>query len=121
MSDEKVSIVTDVTFIAKACHEANKAYCESLGDNSQKHWDEAAEWQRESAVKGVLFRLNNPNAPASAQHDSWMQEKVDAGWVYGETKDAEAKTHPCIVPYDQLPEEQRKKDSLFQAIVDALK
>lgn len=110
-----------ILFIAMACHEANKAWCESVGDYSQKHWHEAEEWQRESAVKGVQFRLDNPNASESAQHDSWMAEKVAAGWVYGETKDAEAKTHPCIVPFHELPEHQQKKDKLFCAIVDALK
>lgn len=112
---------TMIIFIAMACHEANKAWCEANADLSQQHWGEAQEWQRTSAIKGVEFRLNNPNAGPDAQHNSWMKEKVDGGWVYGEVKDAEAKTHPCIVVYDQLPEFQRKKDALFCAIVDALK
>lgn len=106
--------------IAIVCHQANKAWCENHGDNSQKDWDEAEEWQRSSAIKGVEFKITNPTAPDSAQHDAWMKDKVDAGWVYGEIKDAEAKTHPCIVPFDQLPEFQQKKDKLFQAIVSAL-
>ncbi len=107
--------------IAKMCHEANKIWCEQNGDGSQKSWDDAEEWQRESAVKGVVFKLENPDAGHDAQHNSWMKEKVDAGWVYGEVKDAEAKTHPCIVPFEQLPIFQQKKDALFCAIVDALK
>lgn len=110
-----------IVFIALACHEANKAWCQGNNDNSQKHWNEAEEWQRESAIKGVEFRLNNPDAGEDTQHNAWMKDKTDAGWVYGETKDAEAKTHPCIVPFDQLPEFQQKKDKLFCAIVDALK
>jgi hypothetical protein len=107
--------------IAMVCHEANKAYCDSIGDFSQKDWFNAEPWQRESARKGVDFILNNPDAPDSATHDSWMKEKVESGWVYGEVKDAEKKTHPCIVPYEQLPIEQQKKDALFKAIVNALK
>ena len=91
------------------------------GNRTQKHWDEAEQWQRDSAILGVQFRLNNPDAKEDAQHNAWMKDKVDAGWVYGEMKDAEKKTHPCIVPFEQLPEFQRKKDSLFCAIVDALK
>ena len=110
-----------VTTIAIVCHEANRAWCKANDDDSQKPWDEAEEWQRQSAVKGVEYRLENPDAPASAQHDAWMADKVADGWVYGEVKDPEAKTHPCLVPYNQLPEQQRKKDHLFQAIVDALK
>jgi RyR domain len=107
--------------IAEVCHEANKAWCEANGDNSQKHWSEAEQWQRDAAIKGVDFRINNPDAGHDAQHNSWMQEKINDGWVYGELKDAKGKIHPCIVPFDELPEFQKKKDILFCAIVDALK
>lgn len=107
--------------IAIVCHQANKAWCENHGDNTQKDWDEAEDWQRSSAVIGVDFRLNNPNAAESAQHDAWSKDKTDAGWVYGEEKDPLKKTHPCLVSFDQLPEFQQKKDKLFCAIVDALK
>ncbi len=111
----------DVIQIATMCHEVNKLWCEANGDFSQKNWELAEDWQRESAVKGVQFRIDNPDAGHDAQHNSWMKEKVDQGWVYGEVKDPEAKTHPCIVPFDQLPEFQQKKDALFCAVVDALK
>jgi len=107
--------------IAIVCHEANRGWCFVNDDSSQKSWNDAEEWQRESAVKGVIFRMENPNAGEDTQHNAWMKDKVDAGWVYGETKDAEKKTHPCIVPFHDLPEFQQKKDKLFCAIVDALK
>ena len=107
--------------IAMICHQANKAWCESLGDMSQKNWDEAPEWQKDSAIKGVLFHFNNPEAGDSASHDNWMKDKLADGWVYGETKDVEKKTHHCLVPFDQLPLEQQRKDKLFRAIVHALK
>jgi len=107
--------------IAKVCHEANKQWCEANNDFSQKHWNEAEQWQRDSAVKGVEFRLNNPEAGHDAQHNSWMEEKVAQGWIYGDIKDPVAKTHNCIVPFEKLPEFQKKKDSLFASIVDSLK
>lgn len=107
--------------IAIICHQANKAWCENQGDNSQKDWDQAEEWQRQSAVKGVEFRLENPNAPESAQHDAWSKDKIENGWKYGREKDPEKKEHPCLVPFNELPEFQQKKDKLFCAIVDALK
>lgn len=106
--------------IARVCHEANRAYCASIGDASQVAWDDAPQWQRDSAVNGVIFCLANPDAPPSANHDSWLAEKERAGWRYGPVKDAEAKTHPCFVTYDQLPIEQQKKDALFKAVVAAL-
>ena len=106
--------------IARVCHEANRAYCATIGDPSQIPWGDAPEWQRISAIKGVEFSLANPEAPASASHDSWLEEKRATGWKYGPVKDADAKTHPCFVPYAELPLEQRRKDALFWVIVAAL-
>lgn len=107
--------------IAKVCHEANRAYCESIGDTSQLKWEDAPEWQRESAIKGVEFAIANPDAPPSASHESWLAEKQATGWKYGPVKDPDKKEHPCFVSYDELPAEQRAKDHLFQAVVQALK
>ena len=111
----------NVSQIANVCHEANRAYCETIGDESQKPWQEAEQWQRDSAIKGVEFALANPTAPASAQHDAWLADKERDGWKYGAVKNPETKEHPCCVPYDQLPAEQRVKDYLFKAIVNAFK
>jgi hypothetical protein len=108
----------DVEQIARVCHEANRAWCEANGDDSQKPWDEADEWQRESARKGVEVAL--AGSTSESQHQAWCQQKYDDGWRYGEAKDAEKKTHPCLVPYDELPEEQQRKDTLFRAVVFAL-
>lgn len=109
--------------IAAVCHAANEEYCRNLGDFSQPSWDEAPDWQRSSAISGVQFHLANPEAGDSASHDNWMAQKIADGWVYGEVKDPEASppTHPCIVPFDELPPEQQGKDRLFRAIVHALK
>ncbi len=107
--------------IARICHEANRAYCETMEDGSQVPWDEAPGWQRTSAMNGVDLHLANRHLPASASHESWMDEKVRDGWVYGEVKDAELKTHPCIVPFEELPPEQQAKDHCFKAIVSAFR
>ena len=106
--------------IAKVCHEVNRAYCASLGDNSQPEWSAAPEWQRESALKGVLFHIEHPDSKPSNSHESWLAEKYAAGWKFGPTKDPEKKEHPCFVPYERLPKEQQAKDHLFKAIVSAL-
>lgn len=111
-----------VNTIAKICHEANRAYCKAqMADNSQPEWENAPSWQIESAIKGVEFCLDNPDAPASANHDSWLKHKLNDGWKYGEVKNPETKEHPCCVSYDQLPEEQKAKDYLFKYIVEGLR
>lgn len=109
-----------INSVAMICHEANRAYCRSIGDDSQPAWEDAPEWQQSSAVNGVAFHVANPDAGDSATHDNWMAEKVADGWVYGPVKDPEAKQHPCMVPFDELPIEQQRKDTLFRAIVHAL-
>ena len=110
----------DEKAIAKICHEVNRAYCEAIGDSSQKPWDEAEAWQRKSAIEGVQFALGSPDAPASAQHESWLAAKAKDGWKFAPVKDTAKKEHPCFVPYDQLPLEQRVKDYLFKGVVAAM-
>lgn len=111
----------DVKDIARACHEANRGLCIAFGDNSQKPWAEAPDWQQESAIKGVYFHLNNPDATPEDSHKSWLEEKRRNGWKYGPVKDEANRTHPCFVDYLSLPPEQRVKDHVFRAIVHALK
>jgi hypothetical protein len=109
--------------IARIAHETNRAYCASIGDHSQPSWDLAPEWQRLSAIKGVEFHLaaheRGETPSPSASHESWLEEKRADGWTYGSVKDAAKKEHPCFVPYDELPVEQRLKDYLFGNIVAA--
>lgn len=107
--------------IAQVAHEINKAYCEAIGDNSQPEWDDAPEWQKNSAIQGVIFHLENPNAGPDASHNNWLKQKWDEGWKYGEVKNLETKEHPCFLPYELLPVEQRVKDFLFKQVTNSLK
>jgi hypothetical protein len=106
--------------IAEVCHEANRAYCRVLGDFSQPSWQISPEAQKQSLIKGVQFRLANPDAPAEAQHQAWLKDKLSDGWQYGPTKNPEQKLHPCCRPYLDLPLAQRLKDRLFGSIVESL-
>lgn len=102
--------------IARVTHEVNRAYCAAHGDLSQPPWDEAPEWQRVSAVEGVVKALDNPGLTPEESHQHWMASKHADGWTFGEEKDAVAKTHPCLVPYYQLNDAQRAKDHIFLAV-----
>ncbi len=106
--------------IARVAHEVNRAYCQALGDNSQLSWEEAPQWQKDSALAGVQMHIDDPSAGPEASHESWMAQKVADGWVYGSEKDPVAKTHHCLVPFKDLPVEQQVKDYLFRAVVHAL-
>lgn len=108
----------NIETIAKVAHQINKAYCESIGDDSQPDWANAPDWQKESAMAGVEFHLANPNASPKDSHDSWLAGKK--GWKYGPVKDEKKKLHPCLLPYEQLPVAMKTKDYLFRCIVTEL-
>lgn len=109
---------TTIEACARAAHEVNRAYCASLGDRSQPAWEEAPDWQRDSARNGVRAVLaGGPEHTPEKSHEGWFAQKIAEGWVYGPVKDPAAKTHPCCVPYAELPESQRSKDYLFIAVV----
>lgn len=110
----------NVLQIAIIVHEANRAYCSVLGDDSQPSWQNAPEWQKASAILGVGMHVDNPNASAEDSHKSWLKQKEQEGWTYGPIKDSVKKEHPCFCPYSELPEEQKRKDYLFKGIVHAL-
>ena len=113
----------NVEQIAQVAHEANRAYCTSIGDESQPPWSHAPSWQRDSAIHGVEFHLRSLRSGVepspSASHESWLKEKAEAGWKYGSVKDPDKKEHPCFLPYDKLPAEQKQKDFLFIGVVKA--
>jgi uncharacterized protein YodC (DUF2158 family) len=109
-----------VEAIARVAHEANRAYCVTIGDLSQVEWTLAPSWQRDSARLGVRKILAGEVTRPEQSHESWLAEKRAEGWQYGPVKDPEKKEHPCFVPYEALSIEQRYKDHLFLAVVRAL-
>ena len=112
--------ILNIVAIASIAHALNRAYCEAIGDQVPPVWDETTPEHQNSLIKGVELHLSNPNATPEESHLSWLKVKEAEGWVYGEVKDAEAKTHPCIRPYSELPESQRAKDYLFRQTVHSL-
>ena len=107
--------------IAMLCHSINAAYCQSLGDESQLAWEDTPDSHQQSLIAGVEMHLANPQATPEQSHESWYKQKEAEGWIYGEVKDLEKKEHPCFLPYDELPLEQKAKDYLFRATVHLMK
>lgn len=70
--------------VAELCHEANRVLCSLDGDCSQPTWENGPDWQKQSAINGVKFHLNEPNADHKASHNCWMTEKLANGWKYAE-------------------------------------
>jgi hypothetical protein len=106
--------------IARVAHEINRAYCASVGDLSPKPWEKLSPAQQAGMVAGVEYHLANPDSTPQQQHEAWMAARVADGWTHGEKKDDDAKTHPALLPYDQLPQETRSKDWIFKMVVTQL-
>lgn len=43
-------------------------------------------------------------------HEVWAQNRMNEGWTYGVRRDDNAKKHPCLVPYEELPESEKEYD-----------
>lgn len=43
-------------------------------------------------------------------HEVWSRNRMNEGWTYGPERDDAKKTHPCLVPYEELPESEREYD-----------
>lgn len=109
----------NVNDIAQVCHEANRALQLIQNDPGVPVAAPWAEFHDQAVVvEGVKLAIEG--ATPEELHEEWVAAKLGDGWSYGEVKDVEAKTHPCIADYDALPREQRAKDELFQGVVRAL-
>ncbi len=106
--------------IARIAHEANRAYCAAHADYSHVSWEQTPPILRDSIVSGVMEKIANPGITPEESHDLWLDGKINYGWKYGEEKSIENKTHPCMVPYEELSPEHRVKDHLLTSIVTAV-
>ena len=101
-----------IDFVAQIRHLCWCSYQVGVG---QPYNVEANEDQIESQRDGTRFMLENPNITPEQNHENWMRKKREQGWVYGAVKDFEKKTHPDLVPFNELPEVEKNKD-----IMDAM-
>jgi hypothetical protein len=106
--------------IARVMHEAVRAWQKANGEKLAPSWSRAPKWMKEASIASVEWRMENPHAPTSAQHDQWMDKKKADGWKHGHKKSPMRKTHPMMAPYDDLPEVEKRKDALVNAVIDSL-
>ncbi len=79
-----------------------------------EHWDD-----RDIAFKKQFLEVikrqcgNDKFKSAEEAHNSWWEEHIKMGWTYGEKRDPEKKIHPDMVPFNELPKDERDKDEIF--------
>ena len=106
--------------IARVCHEANRAYCAIHGDRSHECWEDSPDHLQQSVIAGVNAALRDPTLTAHGAHGAWRRHKIAEGWRHGLEKNVDYKTHPNLVPFEELPPFKKTKNVLFLAIVRAL-
>jgi RyR domain len=106
--------------VASIAHEANRRVRHLLKEDPVPAWDHTSQDIQQSVVNGVRYRLQHPDATDAENHDNWVKFKTEQGWKLGAREDRSAKIHPNLVPYDELPEEQKIKDALFASVVRGL-
>ena len=106
--------------IARVIHAAIRTWSTAHGQPDMPDWDVAPQWMKDSTFASIQFVLEHPDADAGAQHVQWMNQRRAQGWTYGPVRDEARKTHPMLVPFDQLPIMEQKIDELVSAIGRAL-
>ncbi len=95
--------------------EANRAAARRIGEvlavggiqilpANQAHMQALSEVQLNDLVEQHMRQL------APAEHEGWLQQRLEAGWKYAAVRDDAQKLHPCIVPFAELSGADKEKD-----------
>lgn len=84
-----------------------------------EHWNQREQLFREQFLR-VTERQCSSNRKTSPKilHENWVEAYKKMGWVYGEKRDVEKKTHPDMVSYEDLGQLERDKDEVFFALCE---
>ena len=109
----------EVELAAKAGHGAMQAVCEAFNLPKLGQWELCSDWYKASIVNQVEQILKT--APSCrTMHNRWVKGRTHQGWVLGE-KNRDAKTHPHIMDFNDLPVEVKLKLKVFRATVMAFR
>jgi hypothetical protein len=105
--------------IALVCHQANNAV-KSLCGQDTAEWDDLPQSTKTGVINAVRLVQQRPSITNAEIHAKWMQDRLAQGWTLGPGPDPVNKRHPNLVAYDALPLSEKRKDSVFLAVVRAL-
>lgn len=100
--------------IARVVYGVNQTYNKILGKES-RDWAES----KQGFMLGTAVAINGTSE--QMLHEAWLGFMKDAGWKHGDKKDSGAKTHPNMVPFEELSAEERSKNLLTRVIVENLR
>lgn len=106
--------------IARVAHEGVCGLRQANGFGDCPPWEETTSEERQHAMQSVIAVIRQKSFDSEAIHARYVEEMKANGWTLGEKLDPVAKTSPLLVPFAELPLEQRQEDMVFRAIVLAL-
>ncbi len=109
----------EVDACARHAHEGHRIYRQLMGDLSHKPWDEIDVVHRQPVYVAVIGIVESDD-DAVRSHERWVQNLTATGWTKGEKKDGERKTHPNLVPWEDLPNEVQELNKMFVRSVKSM-
>lgn len=110
LSDDQIAVIA---------YHAHRGYNHVIGDPwIDPPWPGLPQWHKDAIRDGV--RAARAGLTPRQMHENWLAHYEALGWKHGPVKDADEKTHPLLVPYDDVPPEHRAKNVLFREIVQLL-
>jgi hypothetical protein len=112
----KEMLLEEVIYLA---HEVNRAVRGCIGQDPGVPFGDVSPEKKASLRLSVLYAWEFGLSDCDEDsHNRWTYAKLREGWKFGEAEDSEKKTHPNLVPYDDLPWKEQLKDRFFRAIVE---
>jgi len=106
--------------VAMIAWEAYRNYLDIIGELPAPPWLAADNSKREQFVNGVKFHAENPNATPADSHEHWRKYMEARGYQYGDERNIKEKTHPAMIPFNQLPPELQAPHHLFASICKSM-
>ena len=105
---DRVEFIAKVRYLGWLCYQMGADL--PLHDVPEDY--KISEERLKSLMKGTEYVLNNPSTTAEENHNIWMEAKKTQEYTYGEVLDVEKKTHPSMIPFENLSNVEKRKDEM---------
>ena len=109
--------------IAAVAYGAIREYRLSVEGVETPPWDALCIGVQNEVIRTVEAEVAAQSQALSVadRHHLWVHERIQQGWVYGAVLSTEHRTHPHLLPYQDLPRPQLDRDRLLISVISALK
>ena len=105
---DRIEFIAKVRYLGWLCYQMGADL--PLHDVPEDY--EISDERLKSLMTGTKYVLENPATTAEENHNIWMEAKKNQGYTYGEVLDIEKKTHPSMIPFENLSDVEKRKDEM---------